>query len=182
MTTAPNALTDSINHERMPVLLSNEDHFETWLSGSRLRPSRWQRALIQHLCASCSQARRRKTCWRQSFAPGRKRQGEFSGSVIITPTRSASCIRSQLNYFPLALPFFFFLAGFFLVLVILVQVHVLHFAYMRLGISSRVAFLLLLSSLLGSYVNIPIARLPEQEILSNQEIGFFGMRTWCDSG
>jgi putative SOS response-associated peptidase YedK len=34
MTTAPNALTDSINHERMPVLLSNEDDFETWLSGS----------------------------------------------------------------------------------------------------------------------------------------------------
>ena len=31
MTTAPNALTDSIIHERMPVLLSNEDDFETWL-------------------------------------------------------------------------------------------------------------------------------------------------------
>ena len=28
----------------------------------------------------------------------------------------------------------------------------------------------------GSYVNIPVAQLPEQEILSNQEIGFFGMR------
>ena len=83
---------------------------------------------------------------------------------------------SQLNYFPLALPFFFLLAGFFLVLVILVQVHVLHFAYMRLGISSRAAFFLLVASLLGSYVNIPIAQLPEQEILSNQEIGFFGMR------
>lgn len=83
---------------------------------------------------------------------------------------------SQLNYFPLALPFFFLLAGFFLVLVILVQVHVLHFAYMRLGISSRAAFLLLVASLLGSYVNIPVAQLPEQEILSNQEIGFFGMR------
>ena len=68
------------------------------------------------------------------------------------------------------------LAGFFLVLVILVQVHVLHFAYMRLGISSRAAFLLLVASLLGSYVNIPVAQLPEQEILSNQEIGFFGMR------
>ena len=67
------------------------------------------------------------------------------------------------------------LAGFFLVLVILVQVHVLHFAYMRLGISSRAAFLLV-ASLLGSYVNIPVAQLPEQEILSNQEIGFFGMR------
>ena len=34
MTTAPNALTDSINHERMPVLLSNVADFETWLSGS----------------------------------------------------------------------------------------------------------------------------------------------------
>ena len=34
MTTEPNELTRSINHERMPVLLSNEDHFETWLSGS----------------------------------------------------------------------------------------------------------------------------------------------------
>ena len=34
MTTAPNALTDSINHERMPVLLSEEADFETWLSGS----------------------------------------------------------------------------------------------------------------------------------------------------
>jgi putative SOS response-associated peptidase YedK len=33
MTTAPNALTDSINHERMPVLLSGEDQFETWLTG-----------------------------------------------------------------------------------------------------------------------------------------------------
>ena len=34
MTTAPNALTDSINHERMPVLLIEEADFETWLSGT----------------------------------------------------------------------------------------------------------------------------------------------------
>jgi len=34
LTTAPNDLTRSINHERMPVLLSTEDQFETWLSGS----------------------------------------------------------------------------------------------------------------------------------------------------
>jgi putative SOS response-associated peptidase YedK len=33
LTTTPNALTVSINHERMPVLLSSEDQFETWLSG-----------------------------------------------------------------------------------------------------------------------------------------------------
>ena len=34
MTTEPNELTVSINHERMPVLLSDASDFETWLSGS----------------------------------------------------------------------------------------------------------------------------------------------------
>lgn len=34
MTTEPNALTASINHERMPVLLSTDEQFETWLHGS----------------------------------------------------------------------------------------------------------------------------------------------------
>ena len=34
MTTEPNALTQSINHERMPVLMSESADFETWLSGS----------------------------------------------------------------------------------------------------------------------------------------------------
>jgi putative SOS response-associated peptidase YedK len=34
MTTEPNELTASINHERMPALMSNRADFETWLSGS----------------------------------------------------------------------------------------------------------------------------------------------------
>lgn len=34
MTTIPNALTIGINHERMPVLLSEEAGYETWLSGT----------------------------------------------------------------------------------------------------------------------------------------------------
>jgi putative SOS response-associated peptidase YedK len=34
MTTEPNSLTQSINHERMPVLMSESADFETWLSGS----------------------------------------------------------------------------------------------------------------------------------------------------
>jgi putative SOS response-associated peptidase YedK len=33
-TTEANALTVSINHERLPVLLSSEDQCETWLSGT----------------------------------------------------------------------------------------------------------------------------------------------------
>jgi uncharacterized membrane protein len=82
----------------------------------------------------------------------------------------------QLNYVPLAWPFFSFLVGLFLLLVVLIQVHALRFAYMRLGISSGAALLLLLGSLLGSYVNIPIASLSEQQMVSDQEISYFGMR------
>lgn len=35
LTTEPNDLTSAINHERMTVLLSTEDQFETWLSASQ---------------------------------------------------------------------------------------------------------------------------------------------------
>jgi putative SOS response-associated peptidase YedK len=34
LTTTPNPLVATINHERMPVLLTREDEFETWLRGS----------------------------------------------------------------------------------------------------------------------------------------------------
>ena len=82
----------------------------------------------------------------------------------------------ELQYFPLALPFFFFLVGLVLFLVVLVQIHVLQYAYAKLGLSSTAALLLLLASLMGSYFNIPIAELPEREVKSGQVIDFFGMR------
>ena len=34
MTTTPNALVATINHERMPVLLTDEKQFDTWLNGT----------------------------------------------------------------------------------------------------------------------------------------------------
>jgi putative SOS response-associated peptidase YedK len=34
LTTTPNPLVARINHERMPVLLTREDEFQTWLTGS----------------------------------------------------------------------------------------------------------------------------------------------------
>jgi hypothetical protein len=54
----------------------------------------------------------------------------------------------ELQYVPLALPFFRFLVGLFLFIVVLIQVHV---AYAKLGLSSGAALLLLLASLIGSY-------------------------------
>lgn len=33
-TTTPNALVGTINHERMPVLLSTDEEFATWVTGT----------------------------------------------------------------------------------------------------------------------------------------------------
>jgi len=82
----------------------------------------------------------------------------------------------ELQYIPLALPFFLFLVGVFLFIVVLIQVHVLRYAYAKLGLSSGAALLLLLASLIGSYFNIPLTELPEHEVRSGQVIEFFGVR------
>ena len=82
---------------------------------------------------------------------------------------------NQPHYLPLSLPLFSILAGIFVFLVALLQVGILRYAYMRLGISARGAMLILLCSLVGSYFNIPVAEFPEQHVLSGQEIDFFGM-------
>jgi uncharacterized membrane protein len=63
----------------------------------------------------------------------------------------------------------------FILLVLLIQLGLLSYAYVRIGISSRAALLLLFGSLIGSYVNIPVAELAEQRIMSGQEITYFGM-------
>jgi putative SOS response-associated peptidase YedK len=34
LTTTPNSLISTVNHERMPVLLTREEEFDTWLRGS----------------------------------------------------------------------------------------------------------------------------------------------------
>src|SRR6267142_2463692 len=57
----------------------------------------------------------------------------------------------------------------------LIQLGILRYAYMRTGVSARVAFLLLIGSLVGSYINIPVAQFPEQEVVSGREISYFGM-------
>jgi uncharacterized membrane protein len=82
----------------------------------------------------------------------------------------------ELQYLPLALPFFLFLVGLFLFIVVLIQVQVLQYAYAKLGLSSGAALLLLLASLIGSYFNIPLTELPEREVKSGQVVEFFGMR------
>jgi uncharacterized membrane protein len=83
---------------------------------------------------------------------------------------------NQPHYLPLALPFFALLVGVFVFLLALLQVGALRYAYMRLGLSAGWAMVVLLGSLVGSYFNIPVTELPERQIVSGEEINFFGMR------
>jgi uncharacterized membrane protein len=77
---------------------------------------------------------------------------------------------------PLPLPFFALLVGAFLVVLALIQIGILRYVFLRIGISSRAAMFLLLASLIGSYINIPIVELPERDVQSGIEISFFGMQ------
>jgi uncharacterized membrane protein len=81
----------------------------------------------------------------------------------------------KLQYLPLAAPHFSLLALIFLVLVAWIEVQALRSAYMSMGLGPHAALLLLLASLAGSYLNIPVARLPGEQLVSGQEVWFFGM-------
>jgi len=84
---------------------------------------------------------------------------------------------SEFHYLPLTPTFFSLLVGLFIaVAVLLVVLAVLRRAYESLGVSPRAALFLLFGSLIGSYFNVPIATLPDERVMSNQVIDFFGMQ------
>jgi uncharacterized membrane protein len=82
---------------------------------------------------------------------------------------------SSPHYLPSPLPYFSILAVILIVLIAVIEVRALRYAFLRIGLSSRVAFLVLLASLVGSYFNIPVVELPAQQILTREEVQFFGM-------
>jgi uncharacterized membrane protein len=83
---------------------------------------------------------------------------------------------SQFHYLPLTPGLFSILVFLAVGLVILIQLRILRYAYMRLGVGPGVALLLLFGSLIGSYFNIPITVLPGTPVRSGQIVDFFGMQ------
>ena len=81
-----------------------------------------------------------------------------------------------MHYFPLALPFFLILFFIFVFLIILIEIGILGYAYEKIGVNRRYVFTLLFLSLIGSYVNIPVAEIPAKEVHSGMMVSFFGMR------
>ncbi|MGB7972032.1 MAG: DUF1614 domain-containing protein [Candidatus Deferrimicrobiaceae bacterium] len=81
-----------------------------------------------------------------------------------------------MHYFPFAFPF---LIAFFLVfvfVVVLVELRILQYAFEKVGVDRRYLFVLLLFSFFGSYINIPIAQLPPEQMVAHKVIEFFGMQ------
>jgi uncharacterized membrane protein len=84
---------------------------------------------------------------------------------------------SNFHYLPLAPGFFSILVGLFIILLALLLIfRALRHAYLSLGVSSSTAMLLLFGSLIGSYFNIPVAELPNEQVVSDRVIEYFGMQ------
>src|ERR1700736_1776882 len=83
---------------------------------------------------------------------------------------------SEVQYLPLTPGLFSILVIFLARLIILIQLRILRYAYMRLGVGPGTALLLLFGSLIGSYFNIPITILPGPPVRTGQIVDFFGMR------
>jgi uncharacterized membrane protein len=83
---------------------------------------------------------------------------------------------SAMQYLPLAPGFFAILVGFFFIVLVVLILRSVRYAYESVGISSNGAIFLLLATLIGSFFNIPIAELPPERVVSDQVVDFFGMR------
>ena len=74
---------------------------------------------------------------------------------------------------------FFVMVAFFLAALVMLPLLILGMigeAFMRLGISPSLIFWLLILTLLGSLVNIPIYRFENREMVGEQVVSYFGMR------
>ena len=80
-----------------------------------------------------------------------------------------------MHYFPVgigvAILFFAILLG----LLVLIQIGLLGRVYAVLGLDPGVATLVLFGSLIGSYINLPLVRLPEQRVVSREVVEVFGV-------
>jgi uncharacterized membrane protein len=85
-------------------------------------------------------------------------------------------MNSHIDYFPVTPQLFSLLAMILMVVAVLVYLRVLRIAYSQLDLSPGAVLFLLAGSLLGSYINIPIAHFPEQTVVVRREIDELGFR------
>src|ERR1700750_2102855 len=99
----------------------------------------------------------------------------MTNAHILCAGETRTPMNSQMHYLPLTPGLFAVLVFMFGVLIILIQLRILRYAYMKLGVSPGMALLLLFGSLIGSYINIPITVLPGA-VQPGEIADFYGMR------
>jgi uncharacterized membrane protein len=78
-------------------------------------------------------------------------------------------------YLPVALPLLLLLGFLFIVFVVLVELRVLAYAYQKIGVRPRYVFGLMLLTLLGSHMNIPLYSIPVERITPPHTVWSFGL-------
>jgi uncharacterized membrane protein len=77
-------------------------------------------------------------------------------------------------------PFLFFYAIVFFVLLAfvfaIIEIHLINYAFQAVGLPPELAFLALLISLIGSWVNIPLMRIDDGDLHREEMISSFGVR------
>ena len=81
----------------------------------------------------------------------------------------------HLHYFPVSEGRVAVFAAILVGLVILIAIGLLRRAYMALGLNPLVVTLILFGSLLGSYINLPLVRLPGEHVVSREVVQIMGV-------
>lgn len=81
----------------------------------------------------------------------------------------------HLHYFPLSASLAALYVGVLVALFVLLWIGVLRRAYSALGLPPGAVILILFASLLGSYVNLPLYRLPEQRVVAREVVEIMGV-------
>lgn len=85
-------------------------------------------------------------------------------------------MKNNFNYFPYKPLFIITFILFLILLIALIQLGIITYAYGKLGINGQYVFLILMLSLLGSYINIPILKFHSENMTTMQQVNYFGMR------
>ncbi len=80
-----------------------------------------------------------------------------------------------MHYFPVSVGLASLFVAILLALLILLQIGLLSRAYSALGLDPRAVTLVLFGSLLGSYINLPLVRLPEERVVAREVVEIFGV-------
>jgi uncharacterized membrane protein len=79
-------------------------------------------------------------------------------------------------YAPLIFLFMLAFFGLLVLLFLLIMAGAVSYAFERIGISPLAVFALLMACLIGSYINIPLHRMRNTGVMTDQVVSFFGLR------